>query len=78
MSHVPHELTEVFADRLDDLHKLKASPHFARLEEDYHALNRDIHRAEADIEPISEAALEDMKKRRLKLLDEIRGMMAAA
>src|SRR6056297_2335668 len=71
MSHTPHELAEM-------IHERKATDaHFARLADDYHALNREIHRAETDVQPTSEPALEDMKKRRLALLDEIRAMLAA-
>ena len=76
MSHVPHDLTEFFADQVDRLHDLKTTdPHFARLHEEYHDLNRRIHRAETDIEPTSDPAIEDMKKRRLALLDEITTMV---
>jgi uncharacterized protein YdcH (DUF465 family) len=76
VSHVPHELPEAFPDQIEIMHDLRASnAHFARLAEDYHALNRDIHRAETNIEPTSDFRLEDMKKQRLALLDEIAGMV---
>lgn len=77
MSHVPHELAEVFPGAADRIHDLKErDPHFARLSDRYHELNRAIHRAETDLEPMSDAALEDLKKRRLALLDEIRPLVA--
>lgn len=72
MSHTPHGLAELFPEQVDQLHTLKLEePHFARFEESYHHLNRAIHRAETDIEPVSDTVMEDMKKRRLALLDEI-------
>lgn len=72
MSHTPHSLAETFPEATDKIHDLKQSDaHFARLEESYHHLNRAIHRAETDLEPVSDPVLEDMKKRRLALLDEI-------
>lgn len=72
MSHVPHELSEVFPEQQAKLHDLKISDaHFARLHEAYHTLNRDIHRAETDVEPVADFTLEDWKKRRLAMLDEI-------
>ena len=78
MSHTPHELDDEFPDHVERLNALKAeSAHFRGLAETYHELNRAIHRAETDIEPLSETELEDMKKRRLALLDEIAAMLKA-
>jgi uncharacterized protein YdcH (DUF465 family) len=72
MSHTPHELSEAFPDDAETIHRLKTTDaHFARLADEYHVLNREIHRAESDVEPVSDFALEDMKKRRLSLLDQI-------
>ncbi|GMG81838.1 hypothetical protein LNKW23_10510 [Paralimibaculum aggregatum] len=79
MTHTPHELAEQFPDDHDRLHELKLSDaHFARLEADYHRLNREIHRAETDLEPVADHVLEEMKKRRLALLDEIAARLQAA
>jgi hypothetical protein len=78
MSHVPHELAEVFPDRTERLHELKTTDgHFARLHDEYHVLNRQIHRAETDIEPMEDHALEDLKKRRLAILDEVSALLDA-
>jgi len=79
MSHVPHELHEEFPDAGDALHKLKVSnAHFAKLAEEYHEVNREIHRIEAEIEPASDEVTEDLKKKRLHLKDQIAAMLAAA
>jgi len=79
MSHVPHELAELFADKADALHRLKEEGgHFARLADEYHSLNREIHRAETDLEPVADHVLEDMKKRRLAMLDEISVILQSA
>lgn len=76
MSHVPHELHEEFPEAAEALHRLKLEDaHFARLAEAYHALNREIHRIESDVEPASDARAEDLKKQRLKLKDEIAGIL---
>ncbi len=78
MTHTPHELHEEFPEHADRIHALKTeNAHFLRLANEYHTLNRDIHRAETDIEPTSDDHLEDMKKQRLKLKDEIFGMLGA-
>lgn len=78
MTHTPHELHEEFPDKADRIRALKASDnHFARLAEEYHRLNRAIHRAETDVEPTSDDHLEDMKKRRLRLKDDIFAILSA-
>jgi len=78
MSHTPHELAEEFPDHVDAIHNLKTSnAHFAKLFDEYHGINRAIHRAETDIEPTDDFHLEDMKKQRLALKDEIAGMLSS-
>ena len=73
MSHTPHELAEEFPNSIDALRSLRESdPHFHKLTEHYHDLNREIHRGETDVEPMSELHLEELKKKRLAMLDEIR------
>jgi uncharacterized protein YdcH (DUF465 family) len=77
MSHVPHELAEEFPDQTDRIHDLKMSnAHFARLADEYHEVNRAIHRAETRVEPISDEAEQDLRRKRLHLKDEIAGMLA--
>lgn len=45
MSHTPHELTEEFPDMRDRISALKTRDgHFARLIEEYHEVNRAVHR----------------------------------
>ena len=79
MSHTPHELSEQFPNHAEAIHKLKlANPHFARIADDYHALNREIHRAETDISPTDDFHLEEMKKKRLLMLDQVREMLSSA
>lgn len=76
MTHTPHELHEEFPEFADKIHEMKlANNHFTKLADEYHRLNRDIHRAETDIEPTSDDHLEEMKKARLKLKDEIFGIL---
>jgi uncharacterized protein YdcH (DUF465 family) len=72
MTHTPHELGEKFPDKKDRIHQLKMSDdHFAQLADKYHEVNREIHRIEVEVEPASDARTEDLKKERIKLLDEI-------
>jgi len=72
MTHTPHELHEEFPEFAAKIHEMKTgNNHFARLADEYHRLNRDIHRAETDVEPTTDEHLEEMKRERLKLKDEI-------
>ena len=78
MTHTPHELAEEFPQHSARLHKLKeANAHFARLADEYHAVNRQIHRAETLVEPIDQMAETRLRKRRAALKDEIARLLAA-
>jgi uncharacterized protein len=79
MTHVPHGLHEEFPSAAAAISRLKiGDAHFARLADTYEHINREIHRIEAEVEPASDEALEDLKKKRLKLKDEIAAMLRAA
>ena len=79
MSHTPHELAEEFPDQVDKIHELKTSnAHFAKLMDEYHEVNRAVHRAETGVEPTEELAEVQMRKQRMHLKDEIASMLAKA
>ena len=79
MTNVPHELAEEFPDHVAAIHKLKTSnAHFARLFGDYHTLNRNIHRAETDVEPTSDERMTNLRRRRIALKDEIYALLKQA
>jgi len=79
MAHTPHELAEEFPDKVDLIHKLSQSNgHFLRLTEEYHEVNRAIHRAETNVEPTDQFNEEAMRKTRLRLKDEIASMLNSA
>jgi len=64
MSHVAHELHEEFPDKAAAIHTLKSTnAHFSRLAEEYHTLNRTLHRMETEVEPADDATIETLKKR---------------
>ena len=78
MSHTPHELPEEFPHAVELLHKLKLEDaHFARLSEEYHEVNRAIHRAETLVEPVSDAHESDLRRKRMALKDEIARILSA-
>jgi len=77
MTHTPHELAEEFPEHAEKIHALKQSDaHFTKLADEYHTLNRTIHRAETGVEPIADFAETDMRKRRMVLKDEIAAILA--
>ena len=79
MSHTPHELAEDFPGQADKIHALKtANAHFARLMDEYHEINRGVHRAETNVEPVDQLAETEMRKKRMALKDEIARMLAQA
>ncbi len=72
MSHTPHELAEEFPELAEQMSALNQSDtHFAKLSDNYHTLNRAIHRSETDVEPTSDDHMVEMRKERLALKDEI-------
>ena len=72
MSHTPHELAADFPEYSEKLSQLRLSNgHFAKLTDDYHNVNRDVHRAETNVEPTSDEHLQEMRKKRMMLKDEI-------
>ncbi len=76
MSHTPHELIEEFPDQVQKMHDLKQSDaHFARLFDEYHDVNRAVHRAETNVEPMEDLAQVDLRKQRAHLKDEIWGYL---
>tara|TARA_R110002051_G_scaffold119880_1_gene193154 strand:+ start:4161 stop:4400 length:240 start_codon:yes stop_codon:yes gene_type:complete len=79
MSNTPHEIQDEFPEYVGRMHALKVSDeHFAQLLEDYRDINRAIHRAESEVEPVADTHMEDMRKRRMVLKDEIYGMLTRA
>lgn len=74
--HTPHQLAEEFPEHAQKIHDLKENDaHFAALADEYHTVNRDLHRMETDIEPVSDETEHELRKRRLQLKDEIAGYL---
>ncbi|TDT74131.1 hypothetical protein BDE40_2918 [Litoreibacter halocynthiae] len=76
MSHTPHELAEEFPDKIAQMHDLKESDaHFRKLFDEYHEVNRAVHRAETNVEPTDEAHETILRKQRMALKDQIAAML---
>ncbi|WP_417449725.1 YdcH family protein [Kordiimonas sp.] len=79
MSHVPHELREEFPEFADTIHKLKEeNAHFRRVSEEYHEVNRSIHRLENGDEHASQFDEDNLRKERIRLKDEIYSLLKTA
>lgn len=79
MSNTPHELAQEFPEHVARMHTLKTSDsHFARLFDEYHDVNRAIHRGETNVEPVGDVHMETMRKKRMVLKDQIYGLLTRA
>lgn len=78
MKNTPHELHEEFPELADKMHDLKTGDaHFNRLFDQYHDINRTIHRAETNIEPMADEHVTDLRRQRMALKDELYAMLTA-
>ncbi|WP_299725729.1 DUF465 domain-containing protein [uncultured Tateyamaria sp.] len=78
MAHTPHELISDFPEHAEKIAALRQSDaHFARLADEYHNVNRDVHRAETDVEPTSDEHMSEMRRTRMRLKDELFAMLSA-
>ena len=79
MSHVAHDLHAEFPNDGAILHNLKMSDqHFRTISDQYHDINKEIHRIEAEVEAASDERSEELKKQRLLILDEVAAMISKA
>lgn len=77
--HTPNELTTIFARDRELVTRLKQdNSHYAKLADEYHEVNREVHRIEAEADAASDERVEALKKKRLGLLDEISAIVTEA
>lgn len=73
---IPHELPEEFPDEARFIEQLSKSNHeFERLVADYNEINQRIYRIESEDEPTTDEVLQVLRKRRLKLKDDIAAVL---
>ncbi len=76
MSLVKHDLLHEFPEHRQAIHELKMSDrHFARLFEQYHEVDHEVHRIEQSVETPSDEYTESKKKQRLHLKDQLHTMI---
>ena len=79
MLNEKHDLVHEFPEHKETIHKLKISDnHFARLFEEYHEVDHEIHRIETEVETPSDDYTEEKKKQRLHLKDQLLKMIKEA
>ena len=67
-----HDLIHEFPEFKDKIHQLKVSnAQFAKLFDEYHEIEHEVRRIEEGIETTSDDYLEEQKKKRLYLKDQL-------
>lgn len=73
-----HDLVHEFPNFRERIHELKTSnAHFARLFTEYHEVDHELHRIDQGVETPGDDYCEDLKKRRVRLKDELYRMLEA-
>ena len=71
-----HDLQKEFPDLADRIHQLKTgNHHFAKRFDEYNAIDKEIIKAEEGLVPMDDFRLEDLKKKRLVVKDELYHML---
>ena len=72
MLNEKHDLIHELPEHRETIHNLKISDaHFARLFDEYHEIDHEVHRIETNVETTSDDYLEEKKKQRLHLKDQL-------
>ena len=76
MLNEKHDLIHELPEHRETIHNLKMTDnHFARLFEEYHEVDHEIHRIETGEETPSDDYVEEKKKQRLNLKDNLLRMI---
>ena len=79
MLNEKHDLVHELPEYRDVIHALKTNnSHFSKLFDEYHEIDHEIHRIETGVETPSDDYVEEIKKKRLLLKDELFAMIKAA
>lgn len=71
-----HRLLDEFPEYKDQIHELKINnAHFAKLYDEYMAVDNEIYRIEEEIDVRSDEFTEGLKKKRLKIKDQLFDML---
>lgn len=79
MLNEKHDLIHELPEHRETIHNLKITDsHFAKLFDEYHEVDHEVHRIETNVETTSDDYLEEKKKQRLHLKDELLKMIKNA
>ncbi len=74
-----HPLVKEFPEFKEQIHDLKmTNSHFSKLMKDYEEIDKHVFRIESDEEPTSDEYVRGLKKQRLKIKDELHGIIKEA
>lgn len=72
----PIDLNHAFPEFVEQMHALRATDgHFKKLYEDYLAIEKALHRIANEAETPADAYVEELKKKRLALKDEMSAVL---
>jgi uncharacterized protein YdcH (DUF465 family) len=78
MTALHHDLAHEFPEFRDKIHHMKIdNKHFAKLFDEYHMVNSEVIRLEAEKIPVTDETFESLKKLRLSLKDNLYKMLNA-
>ena len=73
-----HDLHHEFPELTDVIHALKTNHHhFSKLFDEYHYLTKEVERLEEEDIPVDDFTIEDLKKKRVRLKDDLYHMIVA-
>jgi len=76
MTALHHDLAHEFPELRDKIHHMKIdNKHFAKLFDEYHMVNSEVIRLEAENIPVTDETFESLKKLRLSLKDNLYKML---
>lgn len=79
MLNEKHDLIHELPEHKETIHNLKITDNrFARLFEEYHEIDHEIHRIETGVENTADVYLDEKKKERLHLKDQLLRMIKEA
>jgi len=78
MAALHHDLVHELPEFKDKIHQLKlGNSHFSKLFDEYHEVNSEVLRLEAENIPVTDEAFEALKKQRLQLKDQLYAILSA-
>ncbi len=78
MSAIHHDLVHELPEFREKIHQLKLEDnYFSKLFDEYHQVNTEVMRLEAEIIPVADEVFEALKKQRLHLKDKLYSILAA-